>query len=110
MMRLNKKNALKSFGLAQRELQAERKRLTKDGKLPPLKRERAAVKAVLDKNREAVYRNPARYAHLAGPRRKGAEVLAAAVRQSKSQAIARVSEKLRQGIEIEARALAGAGG
>jgi hypothetical protein len=109
MMRLNKKNALKSFGLAQRELVAERKRLTKDGKLPPLKRERAAVKAVLDKNREAVYRNPARYAHLAGPRRKGAEVLAAAVRASKSQAIARVSEKLRQGIEIEARSLAGAG-
>jgi hypothetical protein len=106
MMRLNKKNALKGFGLAQRELVTERKRLTKEGKLSPLKRERAAVKAVLDKNKEADYRNPARYAHLAGPGRKGAEVLASAVRQAKSQVGVRITEKLKQGIEQETRALA----
>lgn len=105
MMRLNKKNVLKGFGAAQKELVAERKRLEKDGKLPPLQRERAAVKAVLDKNKGAVYRSPSRYAHLAGPDRKGAEVLAAAVRQTKDQAGARILEKLRQGLETEAAAL-----
>jgi hypothetical protein len=109
MMRLNKKGNLKVFGKAQQFLVAERKRLNKEGKLPPLRREHAAKVATLNKFQDVVYRNPARYAHLAGPRRKGAEVLASAVRASKSQAIARVSEKLRQGIEIEARSLAGAG-
>jgi hypothetical protein len=53
-----------------------------------------------------VYRNPSRYAHLAGPRRKGAEVLASAVRQAKSQVGVRITEKLKQGIEQETRALA----
>lgn len=108
MMRL-KRTGLKGFGVAQRELVAERKRLNKEGKLPPLRREQAAVKAVLKKNQEAVYRNPARYAHLAGPKRKGAQVLASAVSQSKSQAVAKVAEKLRQGIDSEARSLAGSG-
>lgn len=105
MMRMNKKAKLKGFGVAQRDLVAERKRLNKEGKLSPLRREAAAVKAVLAKNVGAVYRNPSRYAHLAGPRRKGADVLAAAVRSSKAQAGAKIIDKLRQGLETEAHAL-----
>jgi hypothetical protein len=106
LMRLNKQNALKGFGAAQKALAAERKRLNKEGKLSPLRRESAAVKAVLKANPTAVYRNPSRYAHLAGPGRRGAEVLASAVRSSKAQALAKIEGKLRIGIETESRALA----
>lgn len=105
MMRLNKRNVLKGFGAAQKELVAERKRLASDGKLTPRKREAAAVKAVLDKHKDAVFRNPSRYAHLAGPNRKGAEVLSAAVRATKDAAGARIIEKLQQGLQTEAAAL-----
>lgn len=105
MMRLNKRGALKGFGAAQRALKTERARLQQEGKLPPLKREAAAVKAVLDKHPDVVYRNPSRYAHLAGPDRKGGEVLSKAVRQSKDAAGARVVEKLKHGLTTEAAAL-----
>lgn len=105
MMRL-KKNGLKGFGAAQKALVAERKRLSKEGALPPLRREFAAKKAVLRQHPDAVYRNPTRYAHLAGTGRRGDKVLDSAVRQSKSQAVVKIESKLRSGIEQEARALA----
>lgn len=106
IMRINKQGKLKGFGIAQKLLKSERARLQKEGTLPPLQRERAAVKVVLDKHQDAVFRSPSRYAHLAGPQRKGAEILAAAVSQTKNQAAAKVIEKLQQGLESEARSLA----
>lgn len=108
MMRVNKQGNLKGFGAAQRELKASRDRLSKEGKLTPRQRERFAVKLALKKNAGAVYRNPSRYAHLAGPKRDGASVLAAAFRAVKTIAVQKVMSKLHEGIQSEAKALAGA--
>lgn len=113
MMRVNRKGKLQGFGAAQKELVAERKRLAKDGKLSPLKRELVAKKAVLKKHADAIYRNPSRYAHLVekghgGPRpAKAYPFLSTAVAQTKGAVIAKVSEKLAAGIQQEAAALAG---
>jgi len=112
MIRKNKKGNLKGFGAAQKFLNTERKRLNKEGKLPPLRREHAAKVATLKKFPDAVYRNPSRYAHLVekghgGPRpAKAYPYLSMAVSQTRSQVIAKVSDKLKQGIDSEARALA----
>lgn len=106
MMRVGRKGKLMGFGAAQRELVAERKRLAAGKVGRALDRERAAVRFTLASVVGARYRSPSRYAHLAGPRRRGKDILASAVAQTKSQVIAKVSEKLAQGIEIEARNLA----
>lgn len=108
IVRLNKQGKLKGFGAGQKELNAARVRLTKEGKLTPRQRDRFAVKLALKNAPGAVFRNPSRYAHLAGPDRKGVEVFAAAVSASKAQAGARIIDKLKQGLTTEAAALAGA--
>jgi hypothetical protein len=104
-MRVNSLGNLKGYGEAQRALKAERLRIQKEGKITPLQRERAAVKSVKEKYTDGMYRNPSRYAHLAGPGRKGADVLNAAARQSKDAAAAKMAQKLQTGINAEAAAL-----
>lgn len=106
-MRVNKQNKLKGFGAAQKFLVAERKRLGKEGKLPPLRREQAAVKAAKQKFGDGQYISPSRYAHLAGPGRRGAAIVAQAVSQTKGQVVAKITEKLTQGIETERASLVG---
>lgn len=106
-MRINKQGNLKGFGAAQKFLVAERKRLGTEGKLPPLRREQAAVKAAVQKFGDAQYISPSRYAHLAGPRRRGADVVARVVSQTKAQVVAKITEKLTQGIESERASLVG---
>lgn len=67
--RMLRKDNLKGFGAAQRELVATRKLLAGKGK--PLERERLAVRLVKS-TYDAVYRNPSRYAHLVeGGHKKG---------------------------------------
>lgn len=105
IMRINKQGKLKGLGAGQRDLAAQRKKLAAEGKLTPLKRESEAVRFALASNAGAVYRNPSRYAHLAGPKRDGAAVLQSVVAQTKGQAVAKISEKLTQGIETERAAL-----
>lgn len=104
-MRLNSKGNLKGYGAAQRALVAERKRLNAEGVLSPLQRERAASAAVSKQFSGAQYRNPSRYAHLAGPGRDGVSVLRAAAAQSMARAQARFSEKIAAGINNEANSL-----
>lgn len=112
-MRL-KGTGLKGFGVAQRALTAERKRLKAEGKLPPLQRERAAVAAIAKQHSDAIYRNPSRYAHLVekghkkGKGRGAAQAypfLTPALNQTKSQAVAKIGDKLKQGFSEEAKAL-----
>lgn len=100
IMRVNRRGKLKGITAANRELKAARKSLA--GTLTPLKREEAAVKSVLAKNAGAVYRVPSRYSHLAERKQS---FIGAAGRQVQGQAVARISEKLTQGIESERAAL-----
>lgn len=113
-LRINKKNALRGFGAAQKALVAERKRLA-SGKIgKPLERERAAVAATLKTFADAVYRNPSRYAHLVEKghaRGKGRSAapphpfLAPAIAASRGRVIASVAGLLSVGVEQEARSL-----
>lgn len=108
-LRVNKQGKLKGYGAAQKALNAERKRLAAGKLLTPLQREIAATKTVAKQFGDGMYKTPSRYAHLAGPGREGAAVLAAAVVQTRAQAQQRIADKLAQGIETERRALAPAG-
>jgi hypothetical protein len=105
IMRRNSKGNLKGYGAAQRELKFERARLAAAGTLSPLQREREARRFTQASFTDGQYRNPSRYAHLAGKNRQGAEVLNSAMRQSQGAAAARIAEKLQQGIEAEASVL-----
>lgn len=105
MLRQSARGTLIGYGKAQKALTAERKRLSADKTINALARERAAVKSVLSSFGGAQYRSPSRYAHLAGPGRDGASVLASAVAQTRSAAEQRVLSKLQTGLEQEAAAL-----
>lgn len=113
MMRVKKSGGLAGFGKAQRALVAERKRLETSG-VKPLARERAAVKGVLQAFSGARYRNPTRYAHLVekghkkGKGRASARAypfIAPAQKAGNTRGLAKLAQKLRQGIEEEARKL-----
>lgn len=106
-MRINKQGKLKGYGAAQKALTAERKRLAST--LTPRAREAAAAASVAKQFGGAIFKSPSRYAHLAGPNRRGAPVLASAANQTRGQAQQRIADKLAQGIETERRALAPAG-
>jgi hypothetical protein len=97
-MRLNKAGKLKGFGVAQRALVAERKRLA-TGKIgKPLERERAAVRAVKASVAGSVYRNPTRYAHLA---ERKSPAINAAFRTLQTAGVAKLVQKIEQGIAAE---------
>lgn len=107
MMRLTQALRLKGYSIAQRSLVASRKELAGFG-IHPLAREKTAVKVTLAKFRNAVYRNPTRYAHLVEKGTKRSRrfpFLAPAVQQTKDQVTAKIAEKLSQGIEQEAKLL-----
>jgi len=109
LLKITAKGLLKGHGKAQSFLSAERKRLKQEGKLPPLQRERAAVKSALKQFAGSIYRSPSRYAHLIEKGTKHSKAfpfLAPAVAQTKDQVLAKVEAKLSEGIELEARALA----
>jgi hypothetical protein len=113
-LRLTAKGLLRGFGAAQKALMAERKRLAAGKIGKPLERERAAVRAVKAGFGGGLYISPSRYAHLLekghrrGAGRSAARAypfLSTAVNQTKMQALARVEEKLRIGLNTEAHAL-----
>lgn len=102
-LRRNKAGNLRGYGAANKALKAERKNL--GVVLSPLQRELEAKRLVQAKFSDATYRAPSRYAHLAGKGRRGADVLNNALRQSQGAALAKMTEKLQQGIATEAAAL-----
>lgn len=105
-------DTLKSCGLAQRALKKSRAGLKEEGsgRSVGLTRERTAVKLTLRKFAGALYRNPARYAHLVekGTRRTRAyPFLDPAAQQSRPAAFSAFAEKIRIAVNGEAGTLAG---
>lgn len=101
-MRRNRAGNLRGYGAANRALKANRRQLVN---VSGLQRETAAKRLTQQSFPDAVYRGPSRYAHLAGPGRRGADVINNALRQSQGVALGKFTEKIQQGIATEANAL-----
>ena len=106
--RMLRKSTLRGSGVSQRALVVERKRLKTEGSLPALKRERAAVRNVLTRFQDAIYRNPSRYAHiLEGGHAKGKGRSSARAypfigpASQRPAVLERLKQKLSEGIAIE---------
>lgn len=110
-----RKESLRGYGAAQRELKARRLELKKDGTLKPLEREKAAVRFVLASFKDAIYRNPSRYAHLVEHGHKkgkgrssarGYPFIGPAQQTGNTVGFEKFKQKMGQGIGEEALAIA----
>lgn len=101
-LRRNKSGNLKGYAAANRALKANR---SQQVNVTALQREINARQLVEQTFADAKYQTPSRYAHLAGPGRRGSSVLNSSFRQSQPAALAKMTEKLKQGISTETAAL-----
>lgn len=94
---------LRNVGAANRFANTLRKQLNEAKAANPLRRETLAVKATQRAYPKAVYRNPSRYAHLVERRYP---YISKAQDYGKRDGMAALFNRLREGIQKEARALA----
>ena len=108
MMARTKKGTLRGLAVAQRELVSQRGFAKAIG-AKPLARERIAVALALKAFPNAIYRNPTRYAHLVekGTKRsKAYPFIEPAAKAGETAGLEKLATKLRQGLELEAAAVA----
>lgn len=95
-------DTLRNIGAANRFANTLRKQLNAAGTANPLRRETLAVKATRRAYPKAVYRNPSRYAHLV---EKRYPFIRKAQEYGQRDGMAALFNRLREGIQQEARAL-----